>query len=90
VAWDPHACLSTPAAIYSALSGDNAPVSWIAGAITFVGRQDNLAMREAAFFAFAANLLMVVAAITSIVLTVPSGRLPEEARNERKRNEERQ
>ena len=78
------------AAIYSALSGDNAPVSWIAGAITFVGRQDNLAMREAAFFAFAANLLMVVAAITSIVLTVPSGRLPEEARNERKHNEERQ
>jgi DHA2 family multidrug resistance protein-like MFS transporter len=66
------------AAIYTALSGGHAPVSWIAGTITFVGRQDNLAMREAAFFAFAANLLMVAAAIVSIVLTVPSGRLREE------------
>jgi DHA2 family multidrug resistance protein-like MFS transporter len=39
--------------------------------LTFVGRQDNVAMREAAFFAFLANLLMVAAAIVSIVLTVP-------------------
>ena len=39
------------AAIFTALSADNAPVNWIAGAITFVGRQDNLAVREAAFFA---------------------------------------
>src|SRR5438105_698098 len=39
-------------AIFTALSADNAPVDWIAGAITFVGRQDNLAIREAALFAF--------------------------------------
>ena len=31
--------------------------------ITFAGRQDNVAVREAAMFAFGANLLMVVAAI---------------------------
>ena len=68
------------AAIFTALSADNAPVNWIAGAITFVGRQDNLALREAALFAFGANLLMVAAAIISILLTVPKGRLPEETR----------
>ena len=68
------------AAIFTALSADNAPVDWIAGAITFVGRQDNLALREAALFAFGANLLMVVAAIISIILTVPKGRLREETR----------
>jgi DHA2 family multidrug resistance protein-like MFS transporter len=66
------------AAIFTALSTDNAPVDWIAGAITFVGRQDNLALREAALFAFGANLLMVVAAIIAILLTVPKGRLREE------------
>jgi DHA2 family multidrug resistance protein-like MFS transporter len=61
------------AAIFTALSADNAPVDWIAGVITFVGRQDNVAVREAAFFAFLANLLMIVAAIISIILTVPKG-----------------
>ena len=59
------------AAIVTALSADNAPASWVAGAFTFQGRQDNLAIREAALVAFAANLLMVVAAIVSIMLTVP-------------------
>src|SRR5690242_11181400 len=68
------------AAIFTALSADNAPVNWIAGVVTFVGRQDNVAVREGAFFAFGANLLMVVAAIVSILLTVPKGRLREETR----------
>jgi DHA2 family multidrug resistance protein-like MFS transporter len=65
------------AAIFTALSADNAPVDWIAGAITFVGRHDNVALREAALFAFGGNLLMVVAAIISIMLTVPKGKLRE-------------
>ena len=68
-------------AIFTALSADNAPVDWIAGAITFVGRQDNLAIREAALFAFVGNLLMVAVAIISIMLTVPKGKLREEAGN---------
>jgi MFS transporter, DHA2 family, multidrug resistance protein len=51
----------------------------ISGAITFVGRQDNLAIREAALFAFVGNLLMVAVAIISIMLTVPKGKLREEA-----------
>jgi DHA2 family multidrug resistance protein-like MFS transporter len=69
------------AAIFTALSADNTPVNWIAGAITFVGRQDNVAVREAAFFALLANLLMVVAAIVAIMLTVPKGRAGEETRS---------
>ena len=59
------------ASLFTALSADSRPVDWIAGAITFVGRQDNVAIREAALVAFVANLLMVVAAIVSIVMTVP-------------------
>jgi DHA2 family multidrug resistance protein-like MFS transporter len=41
--------------------------------ITFAGRQDNVAVRQAALVALAFNLLMVVAAIVSIMLTVPKG-----------------
>ena len=62
------------AAIFTALSADKTSVNWIAGLITFVGRQDNVAVREAALVAFGANLLMVVAAIIAIMLTVPRGR----------------
>jgi MFS transporter, DHA2 family, multidrug resistance protein len=62
------------AAIITALSADTAAAGWIAGVITFVGRQDNLPVRQAALFAFGANLPMVVAAIVSIMLTVPEGK----------------
>jgi DHA2 family multidrug resistance protein-like MFS transporter len=68
------------AAIFTALSANPGPVSWLAGVITFVGRQDNLAVREAALVAYGANLLMIVAAIISIVLLVPKGRSREERR----------
>ena len=61
------------AAIFTALRADNTAVNWIDGVITFVGRQDNLAVREAAFFAFVVNLLMVAAAVIAIMLTVPKG-----------------
>jgi DHA2 family multidrug resistance protein-like MFS transporter len=63
--------------IYTAIAGRNEGVSWIEGAITFVGRQENLASREAAFFALLANLVMLVAAILSILITVPKGRTGE-------------
>ena len=62
------------AAIFTGLSADSAPANWIAGALTFVGRQDNVAIRQAALVAFAANLLMVVAAIISILRTIPTGK----------------
>jgi DHA2 family multidrug resistance protein-like MFS transporter len=67
------------AAIFTALSASGEGVNWLAGVVTFVGRQDNVAVREAAMFAFGANLLMVVAAIIAIVLLVPSGKMREEA-----------
>jgi DHA2 family multidrug resistance protein-like MFS transporter len=68
------------AAIFTALSASPESASWIAGVITFAGRQDNLAAREAAFFAFGANLLMIVAAIVSILLLVPAGKKTDVAR----------
>lgn len=59
------------AAVFTALSEDSGSVQWIEGVISFLGRQDNLAVREAGFFALSVNLFMVVAAIASIMLTIP-------------------
>lgn len=64
------------AAIFTALSGKGESIRWLDGATTFAGRQDNLAVRQAALVALAFNLLMVVAAIVSIMLTIPKGRKP--------------
>src|SRR4029079_14015990 len=61
------------AAIFTALSADTGGARWLDGVITFAGRQDNVAIRQAVFIALAFNLLMVVAAIASIMLTVPKG-----------------
>jgi len=60
------------AAIFTALSAANESIHWLDGVITFAGRQDNVAVRQAAMIALAFNLLMVVAAIVSIMLTVPA------------------
>lgn len=57
--------------IFTAMSGDGDNGEWLNGLITFTGRQDNLAVRQAAMVALALNLLMVIAAILSIVFTVP-------------------
>src|SRR4029079_18208370 len=50
------------ATVFTALSKSGESVRWVEGVISFLGRQDNLAVRKAAFFALAINLLMVVAA----------------------------
>ena len=60
------------AAIFTTMSGQR--MQWLEGMISFHGRTDNLALREAALVALAFNLVMVVIAIVSIVLTVPAGR----------------
>ena len=65
------------AAIFTALSADTGTTRWFDGVISFAGRQDNVAVRQAAFVALAFNLLMVVAAIVSIMLTVPKIRTRE-------------
>ncbi|MDO5686836.1 MAG: MFS transporter [Neisseria sp.] len=62
------------AAIFTALRGDNSSISWLSNIVPFVGRQDNVAIREAATIALMFNLLMVLAAIVSIALTVPKGK----------------
>jgi MFS transporter, DHA2 family, multidrug resistance protein len=61
------------AAIFTALSAEDGSTRWLEGVITFAGRQDNLAVRQAAMIALAFNLLMVVGAIASIMLTIPKG-----------------
>ena len=62
------------AAIFTAFSANPAAINWIEGVITFQGRRDNLAIREAAMIALAFNVLMVVIAIIAIMLTVPRGK----------------
>ncbi len=62
------------AAIFTALAGDRDSLRWVEGVITFAGRQENLAIRKAALIAMGFNLLMVVMAIVSILLTVPKRR----------------
>jgi DHA2 family multidrug resistance protein-like MFS transporter len=59
------------AAIFTALSDDPRSTPWLEGVLTFAGREDNVAVRQAALIALAFNLLMVLAAIVSIMLTVP-------------------
>ncbi|WP_421956431.1 MFS transporter [Polaromonas sp.] len=61
------------AAIFTAFSANNASVNWLEGVITFAGRQDNLAVRQAAIIALGFNVLMIAMAIISIMLTVPKG-----------------
>lgn len=59
------------AAIFTAFSANPESITWLEGVITFAGRQDNLAVREAAIIALMFNVFMVLVAILSIMLTVP-------------------
>jgi DHA2 family multidrug resistance protein-like MFS transporter len=59
------------AAIFTALSANSSGIRWLEGVITFQGRQDNLAIREAAIIALSFNVFMVLVAIAAIMLTVP-------------------
>jgi MFS transporter, DHA2 family, multidrug resistance protein len=68
------------AAVFTALSAGGESTRWLDGVITFAGRQDNLAVRKAALIALSFNLLMVVAAVASIMLTVPKGHKPGDLR----------
>ena len=68
------------AAIFTALSADAESTRWLEGVITFAGRQDNVAIRQAALLALSFNLLMVVAAIVSIMVTVPAHRVGTDTR----------
>ncbi len=54
-------------------------VQWLEGVINFVGRQDKVVIRQAALIALLLNLILVVAAIISVMLTIPkrTGKLKE-------------
>ena len=72
--------VATSAAIFTALSASDESGPWLGGVITFAGRQDNVQVREAAMIALAFNLVLVVTAIVSILLTVPGLRRSEDGR----------
>lgn len=62
------------AAIFTAIRVSEEGIPALANAVDFVGRQDNVAVREAAMIALGFNLFMVILAIISIMLTVPKGK----------------
>ena len=68
------------ATVFTALGKSGESARWIEGVISYAGRQDNLAVRQAAFFALAVNLLMVIAAIVSILMTIPKRTTEREVR----------
>lgn len=58
-------------AIFSAFSGSRTGAGFMGEFLDMRGRQDNTAIRAAAFLALLFNLVMVLVAIGSIMLTVP-------------------
>jgi DHA2 family multidrug resistance protein-like MFS transporter len=58
--------------IFAGLSSIDAPLSVLDKVIQFEGRQDNVAIRQAAMIALGFNLLMVFVAIIAIIKTIPS------------------
>lgn len=59
------------AGIFVGLSSVAAPSSMLDNVIRFQGRQDNIAIRQAAMIALLFNLVMVIVAIVTIMKTVP-------------------
>jgi DHA2 family multidrug resistance protein-like MFS transporter len=59
------------ATAFTALSEGSGAVDWIEGVISYVGRKDNVGIREAGLAAFGVNLAFVVLAIISIMITIP-------------------
>ena len=66
--------VAVSAAVFTGLSSGGEGVGWLEALTTFAGRQDNVALREAAFVALGCNLAMMAAAIVAIMLTIPAGR----------------
>jgi len=59
------------AGIFAGLSSIDTPGSMLDNVIRFEGRQDNIAIRQAAMIALLFNLLMVIVSIVAIMKTVP-------------------
>lgn len=59
------------ATVFTIMNREAGSIQWTEGLISFVGRQDNIITREAALIAMGVNLLMLLAAVASIMLTIP-------------------
>ena len=59
------------AGIFVGLSSIDTPGSILDNVISFTGRQDNVAIRQAAIIALLFNLFMVLVAIIAIMKTIP-------------------
>jgi DHA2 family multidrug resistance protein-like MFS transporter len=59
------------AGIFTGLSAMSTPGSMLDNVISFAGRQDNIAIRQAAMIALIFNLIMVALAIAAIIKTIP-------------------
>ncbi|SET54584.1 MFS transporter, DHA2 family, multidrug resistance protein [Draconibacterium orientale] len=58
------------AGVFAAFNvGDH--IQWLEGVLTFVGRQDNVVVRQAAIIGLGVNLMMIVMAILFIMITIP-------------------
>ncbi|RYZ52844.1 MAG: MFS transporter [Chitinophagaceae bacterium] len=65
------------AGIFVGLSSIDTPNSVLDNVISFQGRQDNIAIRQAAIIALLFNLVMVVVAIIAIMKTIPKNKSKE-------------
>ena len=60
--------------IFVGLSSIDTPGSILDNVIRFEGRQDNIAIRQAAIIALLFNLFMVIVAIIAIIKTIPKSK----------------
>lgn len=60
------------ATIFTAMSASDNSARWISGLVAFEGRQDNIATREAALAAYGVNLIILIAAVITIMATIPA------------------
>ncbi|MGB6083639.1 MFS transporter [Moheibacter sp.] len=66
------------AGIFVGFSGANFSNDFLHQIVDFVGRQDNIVLREAGMIALAFNLFMVILAILTILKTIPKGKKAEQ------------
>lgn len=59
------------AGIYTAVVSRTEPIGWLGNIIGFVGRQDNVIIRQGAMLGLAFCLLLAILVIVSVVATIP-------------------
>ena len=59
------------AGIYTAVISRTEPIAWLSNIIGFVGRQDNVIIRQGAMLGLAFCLLLAILVIVSVVATIP-------------------